>query len=46
LSGFGAQTTAPEIVSGINLRGKTAVVTGWRSGIAVFQILAFMRKNK
>jgi len=35
MSGFDPQTTAAEIVSGINLRGKTAVVTGGHSGIGL-----------
>ena len=34
-SGFGSQTTAADIVSGIDLRGKTAVITGGHSGIGL-----------
>jgi NAD(P)-dependent dehydrogenase (short-subunit alcohol dehydrogenase family) len=32
-SGFGPETTAEEIVSGVDLRGKTVLVTGSRTGI-------------
>ncbi len=32
-SGFGANTTAAEVISGINLAGKTAVVTGGAAGL-------------
>jgi NAD(P)-dependent dehydrogenase (short-subunit alcohol dehydrogenase family) len=35
MSGFGSQTTAAEVVSGIILHGKTAVVTGGHSGIGL-----------
>jgi NAD(P)-dependent dehydrogenase (short-subunit alcohol dehydrogenase family) len=34
-SGFGAETTAEEIASGINLRGKVCVITGGHSGIGL-----------
>lgn len=35
MSGFGSQTTAAEVVSGIDLRGKIAIVTGGHSGIGL-----------
>ena len=34
-SGFGPQTTAEEIVSGLELSGKVIVVTGGHSGIGL-----------
>jgi NAD(P)-dependent dehydrogenase (short-subunit alcohol dehydrogenase family) len=34
-SGFGAQTTAAEVMAGIGLHGKTAIVTGGYSGIGL-----------
>jgi NAD(P)-dependent dehydrogenase (short-subunit alcohol dehydrogenase family) len=34
-SGFGASTTAAEVISGIDLTGKTALVTGGYSGIGI-----------
>src|SRR5215471_6098743 len=34
-SGFGAQTTAREILHGLNLSGKIAIVTGGYSGIGL-----------
>jgi NAD(P)-dependent dehydrogenase (short-subunit alcohol dehydrogenase family) len=34
-SGFGAETTAEEIASGIELRGKVCVITGGHSGIGL-----------
>src|ERR1700675_879263 len=34
-SGYGAQTTADEVVAGMDLRGKTVVVTGGHSGIGL-----------
>jgi NAD(P)-dependent dehydrogenase (short-subunit alcohol dehydrogenase family) len=35
LAAFGAHTTAAEVVAGLDLRGRTAVVTGAASGIGV-----------
>jgi NAD(P)-dependent dehydrogenase (short-subunit alcohol dehydrogenase family) len=35
MSGFGSQSTAAEIVSGINLSGKTGIVTGGHAGIGL-----------
>ncbi len=35
IRGFGARTTAAEVVEGIDLRGRTAIVTGAASGIGV-----------
>lgn len=35
MSGFGAQSTALEVVDGIDLTGRTAIVTGGASGIGV-----------
>ena len=35
VSGFGSQATVADIVSGINVHGKTAVVTGGNSGIGL-----------
>ena len=34
-SGFGASTTAEEVIAGINLAGKTAIVTGGYSGLGL-----------
>jgi len=34
-SGFGFKTRATEIVKGIDLSGKLAIVTGWASGIGL-----------
>jgi NAD(P)-dependent dehydrogenase (short-subunit alcohol dehydrogenase family) len=34
-SGFGAETTAEEIASGVDLRGKVCVITGGHSGIGL-----------
>ena len=34
-SGFGAETTATEVIRGIDLSGKTAIVTGGYSGIGL-----------
>ena len=34
-SGFGAKTTAKEVLAGIDLKGKTAVVTGGYSGVGL-----------
>lgn len=39
-SGFGAATTALEVVEGIDLRGKTAIVTGGYSGIGTETVRA------
>ena len=39
-SGFGATTTALEVVDGIDLRGKTAIVTGGSSGIGIETVRA------
>ena len=40
-SGFGAASTAAEVIAGRNLTGKTAVVTGGYSGIGVETVRAF-----
>ena len=40
-SPFGASTTAAEVIRGINLTGKTAVVTGGYSGIGLETVRAF-----
>lgn len=40
-SGFGAASTAAEVITGRDLRGKTAVVTGGYSGIGVETVRAF-----
>src|SRR5262249_34852638 len=40
-SGFGAATTATEVIQGIDLTGKTAVVTGGYSGIGVETVRTF-----
>ena len=34
-SGFGAETTAADVIRGIDLTGKTAIVTGGYSGIGL-----------
>ena len=39
-SGFGAATTALEVINGIDLRGKTAIVTGGYSGIGTETVRA------
>ena len=40
-SGFGAGSTAAEVIAGRDLAGKTAVVTGGYSGIGVETVRAF-----
>lgn len=39
-SGFNAQSTAEEVISGINLSGKTAIVTGGYAGIGLETVKA------
>ena len=39
-SGFGPRTTAAEAVAGIDLHGKTAVVTGGYSGLGLETVRA------
>jgi NAD(P)-dependent dehydrogenase (short-subunit alcohol dehydrogenase family) len=39
-SGFGAATTAKEVIQGIDLSGKTAIVTGGYSGIGIETVKA------
>ena len=34
-SGFGVTSTAAEVIAGVHLRGRTAIVTGGASGIDV-----------
>ena len=41
-SGFGAASTAAEVIAGCNLKGKTAVVTGGYSGIGIETVRAFL----
>ncbi len=40
-SGFGAASTAAEVIAGCNLTGKTVVVTGGYSGIGIETVRAF-----
>lgn len=40
-SGFGAASTASEVISGIDLKGKTAIVTGGYAGIGLEAVKAF-----
>lgn|SRR5262245_21603755 len=40
-SGFGASTTAAEVIKGINLNGKNVIVTGGYSGIGLETVRAF-----
>src|SRR5215471_8203282 len=40
-SGFGAATTTAEVIKGIDLTGKTVIVTGGYSGIGVETVRAF-----
>src|SRR5215831_1304952 len=40
-SGFGASSTADEVIRGIDLSGKTAVVTGGYSGIGLETVRVF-----
>src|SRR5215472_3892550 len=40
-SGFGAASTAAEVIAGRDLAGKTAVVTGGYSGIGMETVRAF-----
>jgi hypothetical protein len=42
-SGFGAASTAEEIIRGISLVGKSAVVTGGYSGIGLETVRVFER---
>ena len=39
-SGFGARTTAAEVLSGIDLSGRLAIVTGGYSGIGIETVRA------
>lgn len=41
-TGFGANTTAAEVIAGIDLSGKTAFITGGYSGIGVETVRAFL----
>lgn len=41
-SGFGAQSTAAEVISGVDLSGKTALVTGGYSGLGLETVRALV----
>ena len=41
-SGFGAETTATEVIRGIDLSGRTAIVTGGYSGIGLQTTLTLL----
>jgi NAD(P)-dependent dehydrogenase (short-subunit alcohol dehydrogenase family) len=40
-SGLGATTTTEDVIRGVDLRGKTAIVTGGYSGIGLESVRAF-----
>jgi NADP-dependent 3-hydroxy acid dehydrogenase YdfG len=40
-SGFGAASTAADVIAGCDLTGRTAVVTGGHSGIGIETVRAF-----
>jgi NAD(P)-dependent dehydrogenase (short-subunit alcohol dehydrogenase family) len=44
-SPFGAKTQAREVIRGVNLRGKTAIVTGGSSGLGVETVRALARAD-
>ena len=44
-SGFGAKTTVEQVLDGIDLTGKTALVTGGYSGIGLELVRAFAKKG-
>ena len=39
-SGFGARTTATEVLAGIDVNGRTAIVTGGYSGLGIETVAA------
>ena len=41
-SGFGKESTAAEVIAGINLGGKTAIVTGGYSGLGLETVRALV----